>query len=178
MNQINQKIITFLPPEEIEALAKDQLVNISELPFVFKHIAVMPDCHLGKGATVGSVIATKGAIIPAAVGVDIGCGMIAVKTKFTKSDMPADLSGIRNGIERRIPLSAGSHNSKITPSAELRIKELEKTEKDYYSKETRRNIPHTVLRYSRWTTNHERKGNSRKERPKGNGSSCYFQHAS
>jgi tRNA-splicing ligase RtcB (3'-phosphate/5'-hydroxy nucleic acid ligase) len=69
-------------------VAKQQLLNISELPFIFKYIAVMPDCHLGKGATVGSVIATKGAVIPAAVGVDLGCGMIAVKTKFRAKDLP------------------------------------------------------------------------------------------
>src|SRR6266487_1922190 len=104
MNKINKKIIAFLDPETIEPQAKEQLLNISELPFIFKHIAVMPDCHLGKGATVGSVIATQGAIIPAAVGVDIGCGMIAVKTKFFAKDLPDNLDNLRTGIERRIPL--------------------------------------------------------------------------
>lgn len=103
----------------------DQIKNISEMPFIYKHVAVMPDCHLGKGATVGTVIATKGAIIPAAVGVDIGCGMIAVKIPFKRSDLPEDLSGIRKGIERRIPLSAGGQNTKLTETAEVRIKELE-----------------------------------------------------
>src|SRR3954468_18218779 len=108
MDKINDKIVTFLDPKTIEPAAKQQLVNISEMPFVFKHIAVMPDCHLGKGATVGSVIATQGAIIPAAVGVDIGCGMIAVKTKFFAKDLPDNLEEARKGIERRIPLGAGS----------------------------------------------------------------------
>jgi tRNA-splicing ligase RtcB len=77
----------------------------------------MPDCHLGKGATVGSVIATKGAVIPAAVGVDIGCGMIAVKTKLFANDLPDSLEKTRTGIERRIPLGAGAFNKKLTPSA-------------------------------------------------------------
>src|SRR3982750_4136543 len=124
MEKLSEKIVTFLKPETIEAPAKQQLENISELPFIFKHIAVMPDCHLGKGATVGTVIATKGAVIPAAVGVDIGCGMIAVRTDL-KRDQLKDLSDIREGIERRIPMSAGNFNTKITKSAEARIEELE-----------------------------------------------------
>jgi tRNA-splicing ligase RtcB (3'-phosphate/5'-hydroxy nucleic acid ligase) len=124
MNKINDKIITFLDPDTIEPQAKAQLLNISEMPFVFKHIAVMPDCHLGKGATVGSVIATQGAIIPAAVGVDIGCGMIAVKTKFFAKDLPESLEETRKGIERRIPLGAGAANRAVSPSAHKRIEKL------------------------------------------------------
>src|SRR3954468_21109934 len=108
MKKINDKIITFLDPETMEPQPKRQLLNIAEMRFIFNPIAVMPDCHLGKGATVGSVIATQGAIIPAAVGVDIGCGMIAVKTKFFAKDLPDNLEKIRSGIERRIPLGAGS----------------------------------------------------------------------
>lgn len=132
MHKINDKIICFLDPETIEPKALEQINNISEMSFIFRHVAVMPDCHLGKGATVGSVIATQGAIIPAAVGVDIGCGMIAVKTKFFKNDLPADLSVIRIGIERRIPLSFGGFNSKITESAQKRIDYLKsKAEIDY-----------------------------------------------
>jgi len=84
----------------------------------------MPDCHLGKGATVGSVIATQGAIIPAAVGVDMGCGLIAVKTKFFAKDLPDNLEETRVGIERRIPLGAGGRNNKITDSANNRISAL------------------------------------------------------
>ena len=132
VDKINDKIITFLDPNTIEPAAKQQLENISELPFIFKHIAVMPDCHLGKGATVGSVIATKGAIIPAAVGVDIGCGMIAVKTKFFAKDLPDNLEKVRMGIERRIPLGAGAFNRKLTESAKRRVLQLkEQAPQDY-----------------------------------------------
>jgi tRNA-splicing ligase RtcB len=131
MDKLSDKIVTFLPAETIEPQAKQQLQNISELPFIFKHIAVMPDCHLGKGATVGSVIATKGAIIPAAVGVDIGCGMIAVKTKFFAKNLPDNLERVRTGIERRIPLGAGAFNRKLTPTAEKRVAKLKKAGKDY-----------------------------------------------
>jgi tRNA-splicing ligase RtcB (3'-phosphate/5'-hydroxy nucleic acid ligase) len=84
----------------------------------------MPNCHLGKGATVGSVIATKAAIIPAAVGVDIGCGMIAVKTKFFGKDLPDNIAKVRAGIERRIPLGAGAFNRKFTESATRRVSQL------------------------------------------------------
>jgi len=132
MNKINDKIVAFLPEETIEEKALVQLKNISELPFLFPHVAVMPDCHLGKGATVGSVVPTIGAVVPACVGVDIGCGMIAVKTKFKREDLPVDLSGIREGIERRIPLSAGKFNQKITETAQKRIDVLKaKEEVDY-----------------------------------------------
>jgi tRNA-splicing ligase RtcB len=79
---------------EFEDSAKKQVENLASMPFVFKHVAVMPDVHAGIGATVGSVIATTGAIIPAAVGVDIGCGMIAQRTSLTASDLPDDLGGL------------------------------------------------------------------------------------
>lgn len=88
---------------DIEQDALQQLYNISSMPFIFKHVAVMPDVHLGKGATIGSVIATKNAIIPATVGVDIGCGMSAVKTSLTASELPDSLSELRNRIEKIIP---------------------------------------------------------------------------
>lgn len=87
----------------VEDVAVQQLKNIANMPFIFKHVAVMPDVHLGKGATVGSVIATKGAIIPAAVGVDIGCGMMAVKTNLMAKDLPDNLHLIRCNIEGAIP---------------------------------------------------------------------------
>src|SRR6187549_4179332 len=87
----------------IEDEAKKQLENIARMPFVHSHLAVMPDVHVGKGATVGSVIATKGAIIPAAVGVDIGCGMMAVQTSLTASDLPDQLAGLRSAVERAVP---------------------------------------------------------------------------
>lgn len=80
-----------------------QLQNTAKMPFIFKHLAVMPDVHVGKGSTIGSVIPTKGAIIPAAVGVDIGCGMIAAKTSLTTSDLPDSLQNIRFAIEAAVP---------------------------------------------------------------------------
>ncbi len=87
----------------VEDEAKKQLENIARMPFVHSHLAVMPDVHVGKGATVGSVIATQGAIIPAAVGVDIGCGMKAVQTSLKASDLPESLSALRSRIERAVP---------------------------------------------------------------------------
>lgn len=125
MYDISKTIKTFLPWENIDDNAKQQIQNISELPFLFQHIAIMPDCHFGMGATVGSVIATKGAIVPAAVGVDIGCGMIAVKTKLFAKDLPEDRKALRMGIERRIPLGAGGKNQKLTPSSINRISHLQ-----------------------------------------------------
>lgn len=118
------KIKTFIPWEEIETEAQEQIKNTASMPFVFRHIAVMPDCHYGKGSTVGTVLATQGAIIPAAVGVDIGCGMIAVKTNLKLEDL-GDLAKLRASIERSIPMSAGKFNNKITESAQKRIEELE-----------------------------------------------------
>jgi len=87
----------------VDESAKKQLENIARMPFVHSHLAVMPDVHLGKGATVGSVIATQGAIIPAAVGVDIGCGMMAVQTTLKAKDLPESLAALRSRIERAVP---------------------------------------------------------------------------
>ncbi len=89
-----------------------QLGNISRLPVVTDHIAVMPDVHLGKGATVGSVIPTESAIIPASVGVDIGCGMVAVQLTLTAKDLPDSLAAIRAQIERDVPVGVGMHKEK------------------------------------------------------------------
>ncbi len=83
--------------------AKKQLANIASLPFIYKWVAAMPDVHLGKGATIGSVIATQKAIVPAAVGVDIGCGMMAVQTSLTGSQLPDSLFAIRSAIEAAVP---------------------------------------------------------------------------
>ncbi|MFG0319913.1 MAG: RtcB family protein [Planctomycetota bacterium JB042] len=96
----------------VEAAARAQLRNIASLPFVHGHVAVMPDVHLGKGATIGSVIPTKGAIVPAAVGVDIGCGMMAVKTTLDAADLPDDLKRIRTSIERAVPHGRTSGRSR------------------------------------------------------------------
>ena len=87
----------------VEEEAKKQLLNIASLPFIYRWIAVMPDVHLGKGATVGSVIPTKQAIIPAAVGVDIGCGMMAVRSSLTANELPDDLKPLRDVIEQAVP---------------------------------------------------------------------------
>ena len=95
--------------DEVEEQAFAQLSNVAALPWVFHHVAVMPDVHFGKGATVGSVIAMKGAVAPAAVGVDIGCGMGAVRTSLRASDLPDNLDGLRCAIERAIPVGFNSH---------------------------------------------------------------------
>ncbi len=88
---------------EFDDGARRQLENIARLPFIHGHVAAMPDVHYGMGATIGSVIATKGAIIPAAVGVDIGCGMMAVRTSLTANDLPDNLKALRTEIERTVP---------------------------------------------------------------------------
>lgn len=88
---------------QVEDAARQQLLNLASMPFIHKHVAAMPDVHWGMGATVGSVIATKGAIIPAAVGVDIGCGMIAVRTSLVASDLPDNLAPVRAAIEAAVP---------------------------------------------------------------------------
>src|SRR5437868_5838539 len=87
----------------VEDEARAQLRNTAQMPFIFSHVAVMPDVHLGKGSTIGSVIPTKGAIIPAAVGVDIGCGMMAARTTLTAADLPDSLGALRSAIERAVP---------------------------------------------------------------------------
>jgi len=87
----------------VESEARQQLANTAKMPFIYKHIAVMPDVHLGKGSTIGSVIPTLGAIIPAAVGVDIGCGMMAAKTTLNARDLPDNLGPLRSAIEKAIP---------------------------------------------------------------------------
>jgi tRNA-splicing ligase RtcB len=101
----------------VEDAAREQLENVAGLPFVHSHLAVMPDVHFGRGATVGSVIPTRGAIIPAAVGVDIGCGMMAVRTSLTADQLPDSLSGIRSEIERKVPVGNGrGGNHKEAPT--------------------------------------------------------------
>ncbi len=105
--------------------ARKQLEQLSELPFIYKWIAAMPDVHAGKGTTVGSVIPTKGAIIPAAVGVDIGCGMIAQKTTLKASDLPDTLSAIRGQIERDIPVGNASYTGEIPIESMETWKQLE-----------------------------------------------------
>ncbi|MFF2844734.1 RtcB family protein [Streptomyces sp. NPDC058001] len=102
-------------PASVEDVALRQLQNVATLPWI-KGLAVMPDVHFGKGATVGSVIAMRDAVCPAAVGVDIGCGMSAVRTSLTANDLPGDLSRLRSKIEQAIPVGRGMHDSPIDPS--------------------------------------------------------------
>jgi tRNA-splicing ligase RtcB len=96
----------------LEDQARQQLLNVAQLPFIFKWIAAMPDVHWGIGATVGSVIPTKGAIIPAAVGVDIGCGMMAVETDLNARDLPDNLKRIRSAIEKAVPHGRTHHGGR------------------------------------------------------------------
>lgn len=109
--------------DEIESKAIDQLVNVSRLPFIHSHVAAMPDVHVGIGATVGSVIPTRGAIIPAAVGVDIGCGMNALRLSLKAEQLPESLRKVRAAIEAAIPVGFDMHQrdpvqrSTITPLA-------------------------------------------------------------
>jgi tRNA-splicing ligase RtcB len=98
----------------LEDSTRQQAVTASTMPFIHPHLALMPDAHLGLGATVGSVIPTLGAIMPAAVGVDIGCGMIAVRTGWTTDQLPADRRALREAIERAVPVSAGAANRGVT----------------------------------------------------------------
>lgn len=123
MRRINDKLISWASILDDGTL--QQAITTSELEIIEPHVALMADAHFGMGATVGSVIPTQGAVIPAAVGVDIGCGMIAVQTQFQRRDLPKDRATVREAIEKAIPLSAGRYNKKITPSAQLRITELE-----------------------------------------------------
>ncbi|GAA3096170.1 RtcB family protein [Streptomyces echinatus] len=103
-------------PATVEDVALRQLQNVATLPWI-KGLAVMPDVHYGKGATVGSVIAMQGAVCPAAVGVDIGCGMSAVKTSLTANDLPGDLSRLRSKIEQAIPVGRGAHDDPVEPAS-------------------------------------------------------------
>ncbi|NGO70455.1 RtcB family protein [Streptomyces boncukensis] len=101
-------------PSTVEDGALQQLRNVATLPWV-EGLAVMPDVHYGKGATVGSVIAMRGAVCPAAVGVDIGCGMSAARTSLTANDLPGDLSRLRSRIEQAIPVGRGMHDEPVSP---------------------------------------------------------------
>lgn len=116
---------------EVEQAALEQIMNISQLPVLAGHIAIMPDVHMGKGATVGSVIPTRSAIIPAAVGVDIGCGMVAAMTNLTAEDLPESLFSLRNAIERDVPVGFNEHEKGIPsvsgPYADILRKNIRKT---------------------------------------------------
>jgi tRNA-splicing ligase RtcB (3'-phosphate/5'-hydroxy nucleic acid ligase) len=130
MEQISKRLMNWA--SILGANAREQALRTAAMPFIFPHVALMPDAHLGKGSTVGSVIPTLGAIIPAAVGVDIGCGMIAVRTQFTMADTTArgDLTALRESIERVVPLSAGVYNTGVhSAGTAARIAELEQRDR-------------------------------------------------
>jgi tRNA-splicing ligase RtcB len=124
VQQISKRLMNWA--SILEPNTREQAEKTATMPFIWPHLALMPDAHLGKGATVGSVIPTLGAIMPAAVGVDIGCGMIAVRTQLTREDLSGrNLAVLRESIEKAIPLSAGKYNSEIYDSeTERRIGEL------------------------------------------------------
>ncbi|GAA4691826.1 RtcB family protein [Pseudonocardia yuanmonensis] len=123
MQKISDKLYSWASILEPSTLA--QAERTASMPFVQPHLALMPDAHLGAGATVGSVIPTVEAIMPAAVGVDIGCGMIAVRTQYTRDDLAGrPLAELRRSVEKRIPLSAGHYNRKISDTAAPRVATL------------------------------------------------------
>ena len=126
-----QNVKMWVGQMEVEQAAIDQITNISTLPILAGHIAIMPDVHMGKGATVGSVIPTRSAIIPAAVGVDIGCGMVAAMTNLKAEDLPTSLFSLRNAIERDVPVGFNEHTKGIPavsgPYADILRKNLRKT---------------------------------------------------
>ena len=126
MEQLAKKLMNWA--SILEDGTREQALRTASLPFIHPWVALMPDAHLGRGATVGSVIPTLGAIIPAAVGVDIGCGMIAVRSQVTASDVRArgDLAALRESIEAVIPLSAGQYNVSVHDAGtQRRIADLE-----------------------------------------------------
>ena len=124
MNKITDKLINWASIVEDEALS--QAKNTSSMPFVQPHLALMPDVHFGRGSTVGSVVPTKDAIMPACVGVDIGCGMMAVKTSHKIEDHPElNKQGIRESIQSQIPLSAGQYNRRVKDDAQDEVTLLE-----------------------------------------------------
>ncbi len=112
MEKINARLLSWA--SILEPQTREQAVRTSQMPFIHPHVALMPDAHLGLGATVGSVIPTLGAVMPAAVGVDIGCGMVAVRTQWHEDELPRDRRPVREAIERAVPLSAGVANQAVT----------------------------------------------------------------
>ncbi|MDN5790718.1 MAG: RtcB family protein [Micrococcales bacterium] len=126
MRKINEKLYSWA--SIIDEKALDQAEVTATMPFIDPHVALMPDAHPGMGATVGSVIPTVGAVMPAAVGVDIGCGMVAVRTQFTEEQLRSQrrsLAFLREQIERAVPLSPGRYNRKVWGGAPAFIAQLE-----------------------------------------------------
>ena len=125
MEQISKRLMNWA--SILEDSTRQQAVTASAMPFIHPHIALMPDAHLGKGATVGSVLPTLGAIIPAAVGVDIGCGMMAVQTQYQRAGLAGDPKQLHAAIAAAIPLSAGKYNTDVHDTALSRVAALEAT---------------------------------------------------
>ena len=115
INSAPKPIKIWSPIETVESQALEQLKRTAGLPFIYKHVAVMPDVHYGIGATVGSVVATKGAVVPACVGVDIGCGMMASKMPFKSKRLPDNLQGLFDSISKAVPVGFDMHNSAAAP---------------------------------------------------------------
>jgi tRNA-splicing ligase RtcB len=127
MDRLAEKLLSWA--SILDEQTAQQALRTASMPFIAPHVALMPDAHLGKGATVGSVIPTEGAIIPAAVGVDIGCGMIAVRTQWTRGELRGSLGKLRAAIETVIPMSAGHRNKAVHASyTRDRIADLEATD--------------------------------------------------
>jgi RNA-splicing ligase RtcB len=116
MEKLNERLWSWAV--ELDDQTRLQALKTSRLPIIAGHVALMPDAHLGKGATVGSVIASEGAVIPAAVGVDLGCGMIAAGTDLAAADLPDDLAPILSGIEQVIPSGVGTGHAEASRAAE------------------------------------------------------------
>ncbi len=139
MEQINRSLLSWA--SILEDQAREQAIATSQLPFISPHVALMPDAHWGMGSTVGSVIPTVDVVMPAAVGVDIGCGMAAVRTQFRASDIEArgDLAALRIAIQDRVPVSPGVYRPELTDTARERVAALEErageqsVEPDQYS---------------------------------------------
>ena len=140
---------------EVEAEAIAQIRNIAALPIVAGHVAIMPDVHLGKGATVGSVIPTRAAIIPAAVGVDIGCGMCAVRTELAADDLPDSLAAIRSAIEALVPVGFSMHKRPVNPRPdELFGMQLERSSEQLHDRYQRLRIMERIGKFDHarvWT---------------------------
>jgi tRNA-splicing ligase RtcB len=132
INGRNVPIRVWAPLEEVDSRVIGQLKNVAGLPWVAHHVAVMPDVHAGRGATVGSVIAMHGAVAPAAVGVDIGCGMSAVRTNITSKQLPDDLRRLRLAIEKAIPVGKLAHEEPAWENATPEIRAAGQTLMDGY----------------------------------------------
>ncbi|MDN5884679.1 MAG: RtcB family protein, partial [Corynebacterium casei] len=123
--KFNEKVHVEAFASVLEPAVMTQAEQLAGMPFIHPHVALMPDAHVGMGSSVGTVFGTIGAVVPAAVGVDIGCGMIGVRTQFSATDLPADLVPLRDTIEQAIPLSPGNYNEwHLEGTADARAREL------------------------------------------------------